>query len=113
MNYDLFDSHDTDLSLQNKLLMPPIFLKNKIYFLSNPKVFFILYKIGKLSDFITFTEICGYDEIKRWFKSQNLLEEAFLENVSLYSVFCKVKHPQRMRFFVKNPVGNIGKFDLN
>ena len=113
MTYNIFDNRETNMSVQSRLLIPPVVLKDKIFFISNPKFFLVLYKIGKLSDFMLFVDVCGYDEIKSWLKSNHLLETDFLEGVSLYSVFCKIKHSQRMRFFVKNSQARIGKFDLN
>ncbi len=113
MVHDLFDSRESNLSVQNRLLIPPVVLNDRIFFISNPKFFFVLHKIGKLSDFMCFAEIYGYDEIKLWLKRNHLLDINFLDNISLYSVFCKIKHSCKMRFYVKNPCAQVGKFDLN
>ncbi|MDD3419058.1 MAG: hypothetical protein PHE78_00495 [Candidatus Gastranaerophilales bacterium] len=113
MNENYNQTAESNLSLQHRLLIPPVFYKNRIYYISNPKLFFALYKIGKLQDFMLFAEVCGYDETKNWLKHNSLLDENFLDNVSLYSVICKIKHSCRMRFYAKNPVGKTTKYDLN
>lgn len=113
MTYDLFDSKESNVSVQNRLLIPPVVLNDRIFFISNPKFFLVLYKIGKLSDFMSFAETYGYDEIKSWLKKNHLFDADFLDNISLYSVFCKIKHSYKIRFYVKNPSAQIGKFDLN
>lgn len=113
MTYNLFDSQEANISLQNRLLIPPVVLNDKIFFISNPKFFLVLYKIGKLSDFMNFAEIYGYDEIKLWLRRNHLLDIDFLDNISLYSIFCKIKYSCKMKFYVKNPSAQVGKFDLN
>lgn len=72
-----------------------------------------LYKIGKLADFMDFSETHGYEETKHWLKSQNILNEYFLENVSLYSVFCKIKYPSKLKFFAKGPIELLSRHELN
>lgn len=104
---------DINISMQSRLLIPPVVLGDKIFFISNPKFFLLLYKIGKLPDFMFFADYYGYDEVKSWLRRNHLLTQEFLEGISLYSVFCKIKHARRMRFFVKNKTAYIGKFDLN
>ena len=113
MTYNISNSQESNISIQNRLLIPPIVLGERIFYLSNPKFFLVLYKIGKLAEFMLFVDVCGYDEVKNWLKKNHLLEADFLENVSLYSVFCKIKHARRLRFFVKNSHARVGKFDLN
>ena len=113
MNHNIYDNLNSNISLQNRRLIPPIFHKNKIYFISNPKLFLVLYKIGKLADFMTFNEIDNYDETKNWLKSQKLLNEDFLENISLYCVSCKIKYPSKIRFFAKNPFRIVSKYEWN
>ncbi len=113
MNPNIYDNPNTNLSLQNRALIPPIFYKNKIYLISNPKLFLVLYKIGMLANFMDFSEINGYDEIKKWLKKRNLLNDFFLENVSLYCVPCKIKYPSKIRFFAKNPLRIPARYELN
>lgn len=109
----LHNNQDEEASLKNRQLIPPILFKNKIYIISNPKLFLVLYKIGKLSNFMIFAELCGYDETKKWLKGQNLLNEPFLQNVSLYSLACRIKHAAKIRFYTKDPKRSVSKYDLN
>ena len=113
MDKNIFENSNTDLALQNRHLIPPIFYKNKIYIISNPKLFLVLYKIGKLADFMDFSEKQGYDETKNWLKSKNLLNEYFLENISSCYVSCKIKYTSKMRFFAKTPLRFPTKYELN
>lgn len=113
MENNLHNYKNRDTSLENTRLIPPIFFKNKIYIISNSKLFLVLYKIGKLSNFMIFSELCSYDETKKWLKGQNLLNEHFLENISLYSVACKIKYINRMRFYSRTPQKSLSKHDLN
>ena len=113
MDKNIYEKINTNLNLQNRCLIPPIFYKNKIYIISNPKLFLVLYKIGKLSDFMNFSEADGYDETKNWLKCQNLLNEHFLENVSIDYVSCKIKCASKMRFFAKNPLRIPSSYELN
>lgn len=113
MNQNIYGNSNTNLSLKNRSLIPPIFYRDKIYFISNPKLFLVLYKIGKLADFMDFSELKGYDETKIWLKNKNILNEFFLENVSLYSISCKIKHSSKIRFFTKNPLNILHRYELN
>lgn len=113
MRHNIDNNSNSNICLQNRRLIPPIFHKNKIYFISNPKLFLVLYKIGKLQDFMTFSEINSYDETKKWLKSQNFLNESFLENISFYCLSCKIKCPSKIRFFAKNPLSMLSRYELN
>jgi len=113
MTQNISDNVNPNHSLQYQRLIPPVLYKNRIFFISNPKLFLVLYKIGKLKDFMDFSELQSYDETKTWLKSQNLLNEYFLENVSHYSVSCKIKCPSKIRFFAKSPLRNLSRYELN
>lgn len=113
MNKNISNNINSNQSLQNRRLIPPIFYKNKIYLISNPKLFLVLYKIGKLADFMDFSESQGYEDTKNWLKSQNMLNEYFLENVSFYYVFFKIKTSSKIRFFAKSPLKLPSRYELN
>jgi hypothetical protein len=113
MNQNIYENLNSNVSLQNRCLIPHIFYKEKIYLISNPKLFLVLYKIGELANFLDFSDIYGYDETKNWLKRKNLLNELFLENISLNYIPCKIKYPSKIRFFTKSPLRIPSKYELN
>lgn len=113
MMNNLFYDQESNVSVQNRVLIPPVFFKDRIFFINNPKFFLVLYKTGKLFDFFKFVDFKGYDEVKLWLRQNHLLNENFLENVSFYSVFCKIKYSRKVKFYVKSPFLRLKKYDLN
>ena len=72
------------LSYEKASIIPPLIYDKIIYILNDKKLYFVLIKINKLSEYLQFVRDEGYENTLRWLSMNHLLCHEFLENVSRY-----------------------------
>lgn len=72
------------LSKEKVSIIPPLSYDKRIYILHDKKLYFVLIKINKMSEYLQFVRDEGYENTLRWLNMNHLLGHEFLENVSRY-----------------------------
>lgn len=87
---------------QKSFLIPPICYKDRIYIISDKKLYYVLEQIEKIKDFLIFTRENGLKQTRKWLQKNNLINEGFLENVCRYSLSSNISKPYKYYFCLKD-----------